>query len=283
MDIMKAQSELVNKMAHELDQIGFSKAEGVLNKKEVQAYLGHAKKIREIEEDKIKSGSRDSDVDFGLYKFSGSHFYNVTRGYRCFDELIGHPLALAVLEELFGTAAILSQTELRNPATKKIDSYAFIWHRDGRMLTEDPLWVVCFWVLNDIELDCGPTEVAIKTHKKSLSGGKKVVQTDEDKEIVKLTAKAGDLIFMNSNTLHRATKKLSQNDRWLLIPTYSPWYVKPSMDYTKIFKKSEFDNLNELQKQVYGFTSTVPHDERKRVYTKKHWKEVIHEFTFIKE
>ena len=123
----------------------------------------------------------------------------------------------------------MSQVELRCPAQNLTDSYAFKWHRDGRQITEDPCWVIVFWVLNDIDLDCGPTEVIEKTHKISYVGANpEKSPVMENAAVTTVTARAGDAIFLNSNTLHRGTLKTSAKDRWLLIPTYSPWFLKPS-------------------------------------------------------
>ena len=86
---------------------------------------------------------------------------------------------------------------------------------------------------------------------------------------------------MNANLLHRASTRTSETDRWVFIPSYNPWFIKPSMDYTKSFNRKTFDSLSDLEKQVYGFTSIVPHDETKRLYTLRPWQEVVDEIQFI--
>lgn len=274
---------LLREIALSLDVNGYARLNGVISRDDVKVFQDAARTVEKIESQKIEKGLRNNDIDFKLYKFSGSHFYNPSRQYRYFDQLLGHPDVIQVLEFLFRTKAILSQTELRNPAPNLTDSYAFKWHRDARQMTEDPCWVIVFWVLNDIDLDCGPTEIIEKTHKISYVGANAERIPAENAVVTTITAQAGDAIFLNSNTLHRGTVKRSTRDRWLFIPTYSPWFLKPSMDYTKCFRKSEFDRLTDLQKQIFGFTTTVPHDETKRVYTMRPWQDVVHEFTFLEE
>lgn len=273
----------LKRIAQQILVEGHAKIEGVLTPAEVQSYIQVARFITEQEQIKIDKGLRNSDVDFQLYQYSGNHFYNPTRQYRQYDALIGHPLIHQVLEHLFGTKAILSQTELRNPAQNLTDSYAFEWHRDGRQVTEDPSWTIVFWMLNDVDLDSGPTEVIERSHRVSYVGRQAERRPPQDSMPKKILAKAGDVVFMDSNLLHRGTLKTSQKDRWYFIPTYSPWYFKPSMDYTKVFTRKQFDALTDLQKQVFGFTTVPPHDERKRVYTMRPWQEVVHEFHFIEE
>ena len=88
---------------------------------------------------------------------------------------------------------------------------------------------------------------------------------------------------MNSNLLHKASRNEDRKSRWLFIPTYNPWFIKPSIDYTKVFTKQQFDQLTEKQKQIFGFTSIVPHDETKRFYTLRPWEEQIDEIEFRKK
>ncbi|HAG91287.1 MAG TPA: hypothetical protein DCL41_05415 [Bdellovibrionales bacterium] len=279
----KHNEDLLKKVAKEIHELGHSKIEGVLTPEEVKGYVEVAREITRKEQEKVDKGLRDKDVDFNLYQYSGNHFYNPTREYRQFDALIGHPLVHGVLENLFHTKAILSQTELRNPAQNLTDSYAFEWHRDGRQVTEDPSWIITFWMLNDVDMDSGPTEIIERTHRLSQVGYDEARKPAADADVKKVLAKAGDLVFMNANLLHRGTLKTSSKDRWYFIPTYSPWYFKPSMDYTKVFTRKQFDALTDLQKQTFGFTTVPPHDERKRVYTMRPWQDVVHEFQFMED
>lgn len=280
---MSMNENVLKEIARSLEMNGHARLDGAISRDEVRIYQDAAKAIEDMERRKIEHGLRNDDIDFKLYKFSGSHFYNPSRQYRHFDRLLGHPGVIQILELLFRTKAILSQTELRNPAQDLTDSYAFKWHRDGRQMTDDPCWVLVLWALNDIELDCGPTEFIEKTHKITYVGTNPGNSPPKNAAITTVTAKAGDAIILNSNTLHRGTLKKSARDRWFFIPTYSPWFLKPSMDYTRCFRKSEFDQLTDLQKQIFGFTTTVPHDETKRVYTMRPWQDVVHEFTFLDE
>jgi ectoine hydroxylase-related dioxygenase (phytanoyl-CoA dioxygenase family) len=97
---------------------------------------------------------------------------------------------------------------------------------------------------------------------------------------VELTANAGDLVFMTSNTLHKAGKPVSDASRWVLIITYNQWFLKPAVDHTRMFTRAEVDAMSPVLRELFGFTSIPPFDERKRMYTCRPWEEVSEEFVF---
>ena len=82
---------VLGEIARSLDENGYARLDGAISRDEVRVYQDAAKKVEEIEHRKIEQGLRKDDVDFKLYKFSGSHFYNPVRQYRFFDPLLGHP------------------------------------------------------------------------------------------------------------------------------------------------------------------------------------------------
>ena len=275
--------EFEKKHINELIKKGYSIIQDVFSKDEAKKYCVDSNKIKILENKKISDGTRDLDADYKAYKFSGTHVYNPTRQYRNYDKLISSSSVIKILEKLFGTNPILSQTELRNTEKNEIDDKAFLWHRDGRVMTNDPLWILAIYIFNDIGNFSGPTEVREYSHNPMLVGyDKQKIKLPKKFSRKQLTVKSGDVILMNANILHRATKKLSDDDRWILVATYSPWYMKPSMDPTKAFSKDEFHKLDETQKALFGFTSIVPSDERKRVYTVVPWEEIINEIDFRK-
>jgi len=267
----------------DLMEKGYSIIKDVFSKEEAKKYCINSNQIKNLENKKILDGIRDLDADYKTYKFSGTHVYNPTRQYRNYDKLISSSRVISILEKLFDTNPILSQTELRNPEKNETDDNAFLWHRDGRAMTNEPLWIIAIYIFNDIDKLSGPTEIREYSHNPMLVGyDKQKIKLPKKYSRKKLLAKCGDVILMNANILHRATKKLSDNDRWILVATYSPWFLKPSMDLTKAFSKVEFHKLDEMQKTLFGFTSIVPSDERKRVYTVVPWEEIIKEIDFRK-
>jgi hypothetical protein len=256
---------------------GYCKITSVLGRSEVKKYRKSIDEIHTIESKREKQGYRDKDYDYNYYNFSGTHYYNSPRRYRVFDPIIGHPFVIDLLENIMGCPCILSQTELRRPAHKKDDDYAHTFHRDGRVMVDANIWFIVFWLMNEVTENNGPTIIIPKTHRHHLG------DRQEEKHQVKLTGNPGDIFVMNSNLLHKASLSRDGRSRWLFIPTYNPWFIKPSVDYTKVFTKKQFEQLTEEQKQIFGFTSIVPVDERVRIYTLRPWKEQMDDIQFRSE
>jgi ectoine hydroxylase-related dioxygenase (phytanoyl-CoA dioxygenase family) len=256
----------------QFEKWGFTKLEKALTPAEAEAYHRCAIDLDATEKNKVDAGLRDEDIDFQTYNFTGSHHYNSPRQTRVFDELLGHKTVISILDAIFDAPCILSQTELRNPAHNLLDSGANTWHRDGRKLLKANLWVIVFWLFNDVTTTNGPTDIKPETQYDTNS--------DDSLSLMQLTGNAGDIVLMNSNLLHRATLNTDGQHRWIFIPTYIPWFIKPSADFTKMFDKETFDNFSDELKQVFGYTSIVPVDERKRLYTLRPWQEILDEIPF---
>lgn len=265
---------LIKNIVTNIKTLGFSKIESVIPRDHALSLKKQAQNLYREEREKVSRGERENDIDFQTYNFTGAHLYNTPRQSRAFDELIGHKEVVNILDELLGTKAILSQTEIRNPVQHQTDN-SYKWHRDGRMLVDADLWLVVFWLLDDVTESNGATQIKPKSHRNN--------NFDNSSETTSITGSAGDIIIMSNNLLHRATENSNGKDRWIFIPTYNPWFIKPSADFTKMFSKDTFLKFTEEQKQVYGYTSIVPVDERKRLYTLRPWKELYEDIPFLEQ
>jgi ectoine hydroxylase-related dioxygenase (phytanoyl-CoA dioxygenase family) len=145
-----------------------------------------------------------------------------------------------------------------------------VFHRDGRVLLDADLWVVAFWILEDVTLESGPTWVLPGSHRKD-------IDLDPEANSVPVLAKAGDLVFMNANLLHKAGPKLNDLSRWVLIITYNQWYLRPAVDHTKMFTLEQVDAMSPVLRELFGFTVVPPADERLRMYTCRPWSETRRE------
>ena len=266
------------KVAKEIAVEGFCQVQSVISKEEASDCCAEAMRLLQQEKLELEQGIRQSYADYRTYQYSGNHLYNLPRKTRKFDFLLGHPFVVATLDKLFNAQSILSQTELRRPvkgADKNNRGYQF--HTDGRMPVKESLWAVLFWMFEDFTKTNGATIVIPRTQFAS-----EPVDT-EKAEKVTILGKAGDLFFMNANLLHKTGENVDGTSRWVLIPTYNPWFIKPSVDHTKLFTRSEFEQMSPQLKQIYGFTSVPPSDERKRVYTCRPWEEMVDEIAFADE
>lgn len=266
------------KVAQQIAVEGFCQVKSVISKEAATGYCAEAHRLLQQQNLELKQGIRQSYADYRMYQYSGDHFYNLPRKTRKFDPLLGHPFAVAVLDKLLNAQSILSQTELRRPlkdADQSNKGYQF--HRDARMMVKENFWTVVFWMLEDFTETNGATVVIPRTQYTS-----EPIDTEKAEKIT-ILGKAGDVFFMNANLLHKTGKNIDGTSRWVLISTYNPWFIKPSVDHTKLFTRSEFEPMSPQLKQVYGFTSVPPSDERKRVYTCRPWEEIADEIEFLEE
>lgn len=83
-----------------------------------------------------------------------------------------------------------------------------------------------------------------------------------------LLAEPGDILLWDSRLWHGTTENITGAARWVLIATFSCWWVKPSMDMTRSLSQETFAQLTDKQKLLLGFCSIPPRDEHDRVATK---------------
>jgi ectoine hydroxylase-related dioxygenase (phytanoyl-CoA dioxygenase family) len=258
----------VKDVSQQLIRDGFALCPQVLDAEQVARYRAEACHLYDEEQRQIAAGQRDGDADYLMYRDYGDHIFNLARKTRGFDALYEHPLVIETLRATLKSRFVLTQTEMRRPRKQVANGSANVFHRDGRVLLDADLWVVAFWILEDVTLANGPTYMVPGSHRRDLGGD------PEDGRAVPVLAKAGDLCFMNANTLHKAGPKLDDSSRWVLIITYNQWYLKPAVDHTRIFSPDEVDEMSPTLRELFGYTSMPPADERKRMYTCRPWEEV---------
>jgi len=246
---------------------GYALCSQVLSPEQVAQYKAEAYRLYDDEQRGVAAGQRQGQADYEMYKDYGDHIFNLARKTRRFDALYEHPLVVETLRATMQNRFVLTQTEMRRPRKAVANGSANVFHRDGRVLLDADLWVVAFWVMEDVTLDNGPTYVVPGSHRKDLGA-------DPEAHCVPVLAKAGDLIFMNANTLHKAGPKLDDSSRWVLIITYNQWYLKPAVDHTKMFTLPQVDAMSPTLRELFGFTTVPPADERQRMYTCRPWDEV---------
>jgi ectoine hydroxylase-related dioxygenase (phytanoyl-CoA dioxygenase family) len=116
------------------------------------------------------------------------------------------------------------------------------------------LQIVIF--LNDSKIDNGCTLVVPNSHQSGIYAP----QENQTREIP-LEANAGDIVIWDSRTWHATTENFSKKDRWALIATFTRWFIKQGFDYPRAIQNHVFSTLDDDEKIVYGFCSTVPMDE----------------------
>jgi ectoine hydroxylase-related dioxygenase (phytanoyl-CoA dioxygenase family) len=103
-----------------------------------------------------------------------------------------------------------------------------------------------------------------------------------DRELTKripIIAKAGDIVMWDSRLWHGTLDNISGKSRWVLIATFTRWWVKQSMDMTRGLPQEIYDKLDEAEKLLLGFCSIPPSDETGSIHTKKDYSSLLRNVT----
>jgi len=119
------------------------------------------------------------------------------------------------------------------------------------------------YVLEDMNEENGCTVVVPGSH---LSGE----YTDRQlNKRVPIIANAGDIVMWDSRLWHGTLDNISNKSRWVLIATFTRWWVKQNMDMTRSLPQNIYEKLNDSEKLLLGFCSIPPFDENGSIHTKK--------------
>lgn len=153
-----------------------------------------------------------------------------------------------------------SSTDFENPIGSK-------WHRDTPQfqgLLNEPLTLgsgVTFQVivaLDDTDsTNC--TKVLRGSHLEK--GGHRIDENSQffqKYECKDLILKKGDCAIIDDNTFHKAGNA-TKNSRWLLFCSYTPWFVKPYFEYSRVI----LNEMSKYESHCLHQTSTPPSVENK--------------------
>ncbi|PCJ61792.1 MAG: hypothetical protein COA79_05710 [Planctomycetota bacterium] len=79
----------------------------------------------------------------------------------------------------------------------------------------------------------------------------------------------GDAIIIDSRLWHGALENKSKADRWSLVATFKPWWLKQNYDPIRGISEDIFSKLNDNEKALLGLLSLPPLDETEKVSTKE--------------
>ena len=122
------------------------------------------------------------------------------------------------------------------------------------------LFFLTFLLLDEFNNLNGATRVLPKSHLKDSFPIMKKKYSNEKY----LTGKKGSVIIFNAAMWHGSSKKLTDQERWGMIFSYSKWFLKPSFDYNKNTPLKIYNKLNSYQKELLGFKFNPPKDEFSR-------------------
>ncbi len=118
------------------------------------------------------------------------------------------------------------------------------------------------FLLEKSSLDNGCTIVVKKSHKSGKYSNRKT------KKITPIEGNPGDLIIWDSRLWHGTLENTSSKSRWAIVTTLSSWWIKQAMDIPTSLPKKIYHKCSKVEKQLLGFCSIPPRDEKLRINTK---------------
>ena len=86
---------------------------------------------------------------------------------------------------------------------------------------------------------------------------------------IELSCNPGDVIVWDSRLWHGALQNVTGADRWSLVATFRPWFLKQNYDPVLGMPEELYAVLDDQQKALCGFLSRPPRDEKEKVSLKE--------------
>lgn len=242
----------MNRIDH-FEKNGFLIVKKFLSKKNCNEIIDRLKNIKKIRKKKnLFVGDASVECVFDFFYDDPSLLKLISN--KTIDRFMKKKLdKYYVLQVNSARNAIFNKKKITS-SEKKAPGYR--WHKDNRFINKINIKptilhsvIICLDEFNEFN---GATNYIPNSHKHYGFFSRH----QNKKKAKKITANKGDLIFLHGNLLHKVGKNLSPNkSRWSIFAFYTPWWVKPQMNYKKLMIK-HIKKLNELDKRILHFEST---------------------------
>jgi len=126
-------------------------------------------------------------------------------------------------------------------------------------------------ILEDQDDENGCTVVMPGSH---LSG--EYADRSQYDECIPIHSKAGDVVMWDSRLWHGTLANVSkERTRWAVIATFSRWWIKQNFNTVENVPQEIYDQLNDSQKAVLGFTSLPYSDETRGIDLKQGYEALL--------
>ena len=85
---------------------------------------------------------------------------------------------------------------------------------------------------------------------------------------------AGDVLLWDSRTWHATGANPSGRSRWLLIATFTRWWLKQMFDTVGTLRQEIYAALTPKERSILGFCSAPPRSWRERIDMKQGWSDL---------
>lgn len=197
---------------------------------------------------------REIQVKNGIDVNTDGTFHHVVGCAPSFLELLEQNPVHAHMEAYFGSPYILNSFGgVINMPGKP--AYVANIHRDQRSYSGTlNIMINLLLMLDDFTLENGATHFMRAGHKMP----DKPEDADFYAESERITGKAGTVVLFNSNLWHAAGENSSNAVRRALTLTFTLPYIKPGMDYPRLFGYEQAERYSPRLQQVLGYNARIP-------------------------
>lgn len=244
-------SDYIDTLVEEITIRGFVIMPEVIPQEEISILRDAIDRIYEFQEQ-----------DFGKAQLSNIKELDVCRAPLLYDsmfvELAANRSVIPVVEKLIGSYFILNLQNaiINRPGTFHHQS---AWHRDlpyQNFVISKPLAVNALYAIDGFSEKTGSTMLIPYAHKMEILPSDAFVQ----KNMVSITAPAGSVIIFDSMVFHRAGANTSNMVRRAVNHMYTVPIIKQQYDFSRALNGRYSENP--LYRQLLGFTSQVPLDDK---------------------
>ena len=136
-------------------------------------------------------------------------------------------------------------------------NYVHIIHRDVKTIIPNYRFRLNMIVmLDEFTLENGATEII--PNSQTLNAAPSL--SDFNSKSVRLLGGAGTIVLFDSYLWHKAGVNYTQNPRVAFTLSFNPAFIKPQLDYARMFGEHLGGGFSDLSRQVLGYNSRVPHN-----------------------
>jgi ectoine hydroxylase-related dioxygenase (phytanoyl-CoA dioxygenase family) len=140
-----------------------------------------------------------------------------------------------------------------------------LWHTDSRYIAgkklEKGFGYIAIIMLEDFNKENGCTQYVPKSH-----FYKKGPERKKKYKYKLMTGKRGSMIIMDTGVWHKGGEP-TEKSRWSLYSYYSPWFVKPYYDYTKMIGEKKLKKMKKNVRKLLHYNSSPPINDDIRTQT----------------
>ena len=183
-----------------------------------------------------------------------------------FVKLMSNRKVLRVVENLLKESTYKKLEDItcqksfaRNPAFIKKKQPL---HTDSRFIAStNPLTINVFWLLDDFTKYNGALRIVPGSHKylKFPKNNKKYA----NEKIIE--GKRGDVLIFDGNVWHGNSAKIVNEDRWVIVFRFAPWFYRPSFQNEFNTPLKLFNKFSDKEKILLGFKHISPKNEFIRI------------------